>query len=218
MSSIADHLLIFPGGGSPHNERYASVYRLLDRLGKSHGYTCIETLVWPGHTSGSVLTLDGALSTAQSRLDEIEAAGTDYCVLARSFGCIVALAACTGREHLKKLILWGPPPYWLLWEMFSRDFDRNREITLSKGTYIDKSFFPSLHPVESMLKDVVCETIVATGAADPYVPQFFLDYLASLARDTSKVRFKPAVCGASHEVAEDAPPAVIAAYTQALFT
>ncbi len=106
-------LVIFPGGGSPGNPKYASVYRLLDQEAKKFGYTFTDSSIqWPGHEIKDILTLDGALQIANDKLDELESGCDKYDILARSFGCYVALKIALDKKPkaLCKIMLWGPPP------------------------------------------------------------------------------------------------------------
>lgn len=120
-------------------------------------------------------------------------------------------------SNLSKLFLWGPPPYWLLWQMFKGDFEINRKVTEEKGTLIGEEFFSGLIPVESMLPRIQTPTVIATGENDPYVPAAFLEYLRSLLPKGNPAVFKPPVPGARHEVSDNSAPELIGAYRDALF-
>lgn len=221
-------LIVFPGIGSPHNPKYASVYRLIEQSAPKYGYDSVEILQWRGQNDDGVLTLDGALAEAKTKFDS-ETTGfkqfSDIHILARSFGCFVALklALDCQPKNLRKMILWGPPPFWLVWEMFLKDFKINQKTAHEKGTRLDEGFYPSIVPIEYMLPLISYETTVATGENDPYVPQSFVNYLESLVKQRKNTKncqcfhFKEAVPGACHEVTEDAPAPVIEAYLKALF-
>ncbi len=169
--------------------------------------------------------MDGALDVARIKLGELEAGSDQYDFLARSFGCYVALKmALDGQlKNLRKVILWGPPPYWLMWEMWRRDIEANKKIAGEKGLAVDNALFPTFVPLECMLPMMRYETVVATGDQDPYVPHAYLHYLESIVKErkSSKycqsIRFNAAVSGAVHEVTEDAPGPVKEAYLKALF-
>lgn len=219
-------LVVFPGGGSPHNPKYESVYRLIKHVARDYGYTEIDvSLLWPGHERNGVITLDGAMAVARGIIDKYEAQSEQYDILARSFGCYVALKTALDRnpKGLRKIILWGPPPYWLMWEMWVSDLGTNREKAAEKGLAVDTSLFPSLVPLECLLPMMRYDTVVATGDQDPYVSPAFLRYLETLVRERKSsrycqsIRFKDAVPGAVHEVTEDAPEPVRNAYIRALF-
>lgn len=219
-------LVIFPGGGSPGNPKYDSVYHLIDQEAKKFGYTSTDiSLRWPGHEKIGVLTLDGALQIAHAKLDELEVGSDKYDILARSFGCYVALKIAIDKKpkDLRKLILWGPPPYWLMWEMWCKYLETWMPKAAEKGLSVDKKLFPSVVPIEWMLPQITYETVVATGTQDPYVSHAYLRYLESLVKERKSdkvcqsIKFKDAVPGAVHEVTEDSPKPVIEAYLKALF-
>ncbi len=219
-------LVIFPGGGSPGNPKYASVYRLLEQEANKFGYTDTDTsLLWPGHENKGILTLDGALQIANIKLDELEASCDQYDILARSFGCYVAVKIALDKKPkaLCKIMLWGPPPYWLMWDMWYRDIEKQKNKAAEKGLKVDEKLFPSLVPIEWMLPQTSYETVVATGAKDPYVSHAYLRYLESLVEERKSdkicqsIKFKDAVPGAVHEVTEDSPKPVIEAYLTTLF-
>lgn len=219
-------LVIFPGGGSPGNPKYASAYGLLQQAALKHGYDSVDApLLWPGHENQGVLTLDGALDRAFQKVAELDKDSQQYDFLARSFGCYVAVKVALERcpTRLRKVILWGPPPYWLMWEMWHRDLDANRLIAAEKGLAVDQTLFPSLDPLECMLPLMRHETVVATGEQDPYVSPACLRYLQSVVQErrstkfSQSIKFREAVPGAVHEVTQDAPEPVIRAYLTALF-
>lgn len=224
-------LIVIPGTGCPDNKKYASVYRFLEHAASGYGYSSADnSLRWPGHNQPGqnhcgVMTLDGALEVAKKKTEQLENGTENYDFLARSFGCYVALKIAQDLQPrlLRKIILWGPPPYWLVWEMFSRDIEKNSQVAKDKGTTVDSTLFPSIVPLESMLPDVRYQTIVATGDHDPYVPVSYLEYLESIVKKRTSnetrqfVQFKKAVPGAVHEVPEDAHESVKQAYLKALF-
>ena len=179
-------LLIFPGGGNPAHESQAKVYDLLSERAKDFGYSSVDTSVrWPGHfcptsPAGSDLTFQGAVNMAIAKLAEIEQQDEAYDILARSFGTYVALKAVTkiNVQKLRRVVLWGPPPFWLFWELFVRDLPTSKADSESKGFLIDESPFPSLEPFESLLlQETQNKVIVATGTEDIYSKPAFLAYL-----------------------------------------
>jgi len=219
-------LVIFPGAGSPVSPLYVNAYGLLQRAALEHGYDTVDaSLQWPGHENQGVLTLDGAMSRACQKIVELDANSQQYDFLARSFGCYVAVKTALEAQPkgLRKVILWGPPPYWLMWEMWCRDLDINCQVASKKGVTIDQELFSSLAPLECILPMMRHETVVVSGAQDPYVSPAYLRYLESVVRErrstkvSQSIMFKEAVPGAVHEVTDDAPAPVIQAYLKALF-
>ena len=216
-------LLIFPGGGNPDTTLYAKVYGLLTDHAHDYGYSGVDVSVrWPGHTreadSGEALTLRGAYESAQRVLHTYEEEGKPYDILARSFGTYVALkvAARTDVSHLRRVLLWGSPPYWQVWELFTRDLNDTQAIARSKGLLVDDSFFPSLEPIESLLKAAHHTVVVATGADDKYSTPEFHTYLMSCAKGQHNVWFRPVIAGAPHEVTADLPTDVVSNYLTTL--
>lgn len=220
-------LLVFKGVSNSDDPKYESVYRLIETRAKKYGYTDVDTsLRWPGHSpGGDVVTLDGAVRVAYGKLEKLEASRDEYAILARSFGCYVALKlACDKKpKWLRKIILWGPPPYWLMWKMWCQDIKTWKSKVAEQQTFVDDMLFPSLEPLECILPEMRYETVVAVGDQDPYVSHAYLCYLESLVQERrskdycQSIRFKDAVPGAVHSVTEDSPKPVIEAYLKALF-
>lgn len=220
-------LIVFPGAGCPDSPLYTSVFALIRSAAPRFGYDRVNASVrWPGHhgQSGS-LTLDGALKVARRELSEIEKNRVPYDILARSFGCYVAITIALKMrpKNLRKIILWGPLPFWGMWEYWKRDLAANRKKGMKKGVTVDHRLFPSLAPLESMLPTLPYEVVIATGDQDDDVPGSYLTYLAAIVRKrrgsthSHPIRFKKAVRGAAHEVTADATKQVVKRYLTALF-
>ncbi len=219
-------LIIFPGVGNPEQPKYKSVYRLLESAAQDRGYKSVDTtLRWPGQNLNGKLTLEGAVAVAQEMIHSLEVNGQRYDFLARSFGCYVALKIALDKQpnHLRRIILWGPPPYWLMWEMWCRDIESNRQLVTKNNFNLDESFFSTLVPLECILPEMRYEIVLAVGDQDPYVSPVYFGYIEAICRDRissehcQSLSFRPAVQGAVHEVTEDAPAPVIEAYLKALF-
>ncbi len=147
LVSYIMNLLILPGGGNPEaSTLYHEVYAVITREAKKFGYNEVKSDVrWPGHVLSSEqyeqsdpLTLNGAVTVA---IEAIKALPDDepFTILARSFGCLVALKLANQEDksirRASKNILWGPAPYWLLWEIFVRDLKKNQEISKNKQQF-----------------------------------------------------------------------------------
>lgn len=221
------NLIIFPGGGSPDDSRYHSVYELIVRRTKDYGYTKVDTsLRYPGHAltngkdPGTRTTLNGALESAHHKVQEYENKGMEYHILGRSLGTIVAATLCskTPLNGLRKLILWGIPPYWLSYKYCVIELDSFAELARTKGWFIDETYFPSLLPVEMLLRDIQHPTIIATGEKDKYSPPAFFEYLKWCGQGNDKLEFRGPVKGAPHEVITDEQPEnLVMAYLETLF-
>lgn len=218
-------LVILPGAGNPDSMLYSKVYGLLAEQAPRFGYCGVETRVrWPGHTtgprdSGPALSFHGAVAAAEAVLAAHEVARQPYDLLARSFGTYVALKATMvpSLQGLRRVILWGPPPFWRMWEILVRDIATTKEVAVTKGVRIDESLFADLEPVESLLQHTVRTVIIATGTLDAYATPAFHSYLSQLAIGSrSNLVFRSPVNGAGHEVTGDLPPDVVEAYLNAV--
>lgn len=221
------NLVILPGGGNPDTSPlYSKVYSVICREARKYGYRDVDCRIrWSGHfatdnyeTSHSL----GMQSAVDVALKNILSTGNDsYTLLARSFGCIVALklaqSALLEKKAPAKIILWGPPPYWLFWQLFVRDITSNQLHAKKKGLKIDETFHYTIEPIESMIQDVSVSTVIVTGTEDPYCTPAHLEYLRAIASKNSYVIFKMPVDGASHEVTDDDTPEIVKQYAQALF-
>jgi hypothetical protein len=218
-------LLVFPGSASPCNSLYREVYQLLRSGAKKYGYQKVDTsLRWPGHfdsggRSIGKLTLDGAVDVATRKVRQFERAGQPYDILARSFGNYVAMKTIlnTRPKLLRRLILWAPPPYWVLWKMFVRDRTETEKIAREKWLAFDEAFFPSVIPLETMVPELGVPCVAATGTEDKYCAHKYLNYLKGFATGT-EFTVQDVVAGAIHEVHPGLGKPVVAAYLKALFS
>lgn len=218
-------LIILPGGGSPDNQLYSKVYELLASEALNYGYKAVDTtLRWPGHANSKgivsdKLTLDGAMAIAISKIQEYEDRGMKYDLLGRSFGTIVAVKYAIDYKPngLRKIILWGPPPFWLIWQMFVRDIETNSKSAKGKGLYLDNTFFPSIVPIESILPYLEINSVIVCGTKDPISKPAYINYLWNCVAHKANFAFRT-VEGAIHEVtSENSSPDVVKAYLEALF-
>ena len=218
-------LLVFPGSASPCNSLYREVYRLLRDGAKKHGYETVDTsLRWPGHfdstgCSNDQLTLEGAVEVATRKIRQFESAGESYHILARSFGNYVAMKTVlnTRPKLLQRLILWAPPPYWVLWKMFVRDKRETENIAREKWLAFDSRFFPSVIPLETMVGELGVPCVAATGTKDKYCAHEYLIYLKGFAT-AANFKVRDVVVGAIHEVHPGLGKPVVNAYLKALFS
>lgn len=220
------NLLIFPGAGNPDTDQYKQVYDVIRRETKQYGYDSVLCDVrWPGHTtddeygSAPSLTIPSAIVVAKAKIASMP--DGPFTVLARSFGCFVALKMAqdlpTSIRLPAQMILWGPAPYWRMWEIFKGDLDGAQKQAHTKGAKIDGQFFAAIEPLESLIKKVSIPTIIASGAEDEYCELAFINYLREITKDNPLVRIKKPVEGAKHEVTDKAGPKVIQEYAAALF-
>lgn len=218
------NLIVFPGGGNPEEPNlYQKVYALITKKAPHYGYNSINILKYPGHsfddTNLDRLTLDGAIDNANLVVQEFDRNNLQYDFLGRSFGAIVASKYAIDKKPkgLRKIILWGPPPYSLIWEMFVRDITDTIKTSKTKGLLADKTFFPSVVPIESILGKLEYPTIIATGTKDPYSTYHYVNYLKSFFEHKLNFTFK-IVEYAFHEITEEnCKDEVINTYFEALF-
>lgn len=222
-NNSAKQLLIFPGSGDPAYPLYARVYELIASLASKAGYDDVDCSIrWPGQKSFNrpgVLNVHSAVAVAKDHLRNADEAGGDYVVLARSFGCFVALQATTEYRprNCRRLVLWGPPPYWKLHDLLVSQIEDQIRKSRDKHVIIDGSYFSSFTPVEQLLRDAVIETVVAYGTKDRLAPKHLVSVIEEIAAENQLVKSPRSVIGADHEVTGDEPPEVIAAYFDALF-
>ena len=214
-------LVLFPGGGNPDTDLYSKVYGLLVKRAPAFGYSAVDTSVrWPGHVilpgeGDDVLTFQGALAVAKTTLAGHEGVGEPYDILARSFGTYIALKATmeTTLQHLRRVILWGAPPFWHMWQMFVRDLEETKDTARAKGILVDKSLFPSLHAIESLLQETPRKVIVVTGTDDKFSTPAFHSYLMQITAGARRdIVFRPPVKGAPHEVTAELSREVVDNY------
>jgi hypothetical protein len=104
---------------------------------------------------------------------------TDVRIVAFSFGCTVALSAVIGQEwgmKRLKVVLCGPIPLWLSWQIFQEGIGRSQMGTSTRMTD-DQCFFDDLVPVEHLLPQVDCAIDIVAGADDQYCTQAYMEYL-----------------------------------------
>lgn len=160
------------------------------------GHSRVDASVrWPGHTTSldngdATLSFYGALAVADRVIADHERAKEPYDILARSFGTYVALKAtmASSLQGLRRVILWGPPPYWYMWELFVGQLATSRGDALNKGLRVDERFFATMEPLELLLRHTVRTVIVATGTEDAHSPPSFLRYLREMTTDPLAAR------------------------------
>lgn len=212
-------LLIFPGVGSPQNSTYADVYSLLNFGAKGYGYDQVSICHWPGQRASEtdILTLGGAVEIAMDAINSCEDEEREYAILGRSFGTIVAARVLSEIKptRLKRVIMWGPPPYSVLWKLFKLEIDKSTDTAKNKGTRIDNTFFDSIIPFESLISTIDYKTVIATGTEDPWVPPSFIQYIQTLLKGKNNFSCR-VVDGAGHECSIKCPKEVQKEYLRKL--
>lgn len=223
-------LLVLPGSGSPLSKRYEPVFSLIVDGGKSRGWD-VEVLTYlgagQGDDPGSGLTQQGALDAVKAQL---LSAPVGSRLLARSFGCTVALSALRELDGLaarfETVALWGPGSWSTYWHWFVRpsclgieDFNYVARRDES-GVVLSSEFVATMEPVEWLIANQPpaphLRYRIGTGTKDPDSHPAF----ARLLRDTVS-HGGPAemveVPGAAHSVKPSDPPEVVAAFLEFVF-
>lgn len=222
------NLVVFPGGGNP--DIRPGAYEVIKREAEKYGYERVfNDLRWPGHLrkgeeydSASSITLPKAVNAAKTRIQEIDFQ-EPYTIIARCFGCLVALAFVSDisvdKTMIKKLILWAPPPYWFIWDRFvNKTSEENKSnVTKGRGLKADESSFPTIIPVENLIKDVQVPTVIAGGAEDEICTPSFFKLLEDIGKENTWLSFKPLVSGAPHTVDDSCGQEIVSAYAKTIF-
>lgn len=210
------NLLILPGGGSEHAKKYKPVYDLLRGEAEKRGYTEIQVAHYPGQAdkTGKITgegTLTGAVEAASKLIKQFAKKGP-FRIIARSFGCIVAVLAVekAGVANVKEIILWGPCPFWLIWKLFKKEFTASYKTWKSEaGVAISKDYFDSEEPIEYHLLNYTYDTpiIISTGKKDTTCTPSFFNYLKKICADKEKenIRFVALVAKATHTMRKGDP-------------
>ena len=217
-------LLIAPGAGNPESPLYDEVYKLLGTLAQQEGYSNVDTSIrWPGQDSSPIsasLTVGEAASVLGQKFESLDQLGVNYDILARSFGCCVALAAAEKFQPrcLNRVILWGAAPHWRVWQLFVEELATESQTARKKGVRIDEQLYPSSIPIETLLKRCRHSVRFAFGEKDRYASKGFAAYLEhDVCLENPRVSFAPPVPGAPHEITQDFPLETREAYRTALF-
>ncbi len=198
--------LIFPGLSSPNSRKYKDVYGLLiAEARKSFPNTEPEVILWSGQSnvggriSGEFL-VPTASTQASSRLRELHR--QEVVIIARSSGCNVA-AHCLANnsfDFVRKVVFWGPPPFWLYYDMFIHHAPENYAKAKETGVRIGKQIVSSAIPFESHLADIQCDLLVATGKEDQLCPPSYLRYLKSATEQRKRKLTFAVIDGCPHSV------------------
>ena len=202
------NLLILPGGGSKDAENYRSVYTLLEDAAKERGYKEIQVAHYPGQVDDKRKiigegTLTGSVKATSVLVKQFADKGP-FRIIARSFGCTVALMAVkeAGLTNVKEIVLWGPFPFWGIWERFKKDFKTYcKKHSEKMGVNISENYFDSEEPIEYHLLKYTCDTpiIISSGAGDKTeCPPSFFNYLKEICIGKDNIRFVGPVYKAKH--------------------
>lgn len=197
-------LIIFSGGGDPFLS-YKKVYDLIKEMSKKCSYSECSVVNWPGHFSfddTSTMTLKNALPIAQDILKKLEEGNQPYDIIARSFGCSVFLKTYEDIElkKLGKVVLWGPPPFYILYELFKNKLEKQMDIGLTKNVRISPDFISETYPFEYLVSNFSgsIPLRIATGQNDQYCLDFHLSFYNKINKYIDTVLVK----NIGHEVSD----------------
>lgn len=200
-------LLIFSGAGDPQHGKYKPVYTNIINEAQRRGFDDIHLQGWCGQSSyhqEGFLSFEAALVKTKQVLAKAESANEPYSVICRSFGCATFLKAATEirPQNIEFATLWGPPPFFTLFELFKGNVKKTIGDGLNKGVFINEALYEELYPIELLIRefDLSFKLKIAFGTKDPYCTEVFADFLNSSFANPQITYHR--VSGAIHEVSE----------------
>ncbi len=164
--------LILPGAASPKSPTYAGVYAAIEEEAQRRGFQCC-LLHYPGQEGGESgrLSYASALLVATESLRRIRPAW----IVARSFGCLVAVGALSCREKwvsdVEGVVLWGPVSRAGLLRLFPGSREKENEIQRYRkrhNTWMERDFFDSQPTLGYMIQSARTNLRLVRGAVDQY--------------------------------------------------
>jgi len=198
-------VLIIPGLSSPNCEKYVTVYNPLkeETTGRIPNSTA-DILLLPGQEDreGAIkgeFSIPDASSVVRGVIEQCD--DTQIALICRSTGCNVAahLLAEWPDSPVQQAVFWGPPPFWLYYDMFVRNADTHYANAKDTGVRITEAIAQSATPFESLLKEVTCPIHICAGDEDPYCPPTYLAYLDAIFAKQSNIQVT-LVPGCEHSV------------------
>ena len=217
----ARHVLLFPGSTSYLSAKHLPALINLQREAGQRGFLSIP-LLYPGQTPNlsDNLTFETATICAVQALQ----AYAPTRVLARSFGCQVALAALSRVQlpsHFQGLVLWGPCTsrgYRQQWpDANARDKAVRRSV--AGGTRLSKEIFSGRPTVEELLRSAPDFSLrLCWGTADSKnATSEEIEGLAQIRRASHQPVECVLIDGIGHSVTADADDASVHEYYDAMF-
>jgi len=176
-------ITIIPGLSSPNCDQYKAVYGpLLQEVVRRFPQANSEVVLLPGQLDASGCTEgEFLIPEAASRLRSVleTERSTEYFLIARSSGCnVVAELMSTWKDApVKRIVFWGPPPYWLYFDMFAAGSGDYYEEALKTGVHLTTKIVQTSTPWESRLPSISCPVLLATGSQDTFCRPEYLDYI-----------------------------------------
>ncbi|HZW40306.1 MAG TPA: hypothetical protein VFF33_13490 [Ignavibacteriaceae bacterium] len=183
-------LVVFPGGADPRTT-YKDVYTILEDEAKRRAYTEFILKNFPGHYSYddcSWFSMKETVKIIYSSISELEKKEEFYIVLCRSVGCnpfIEFLKSIPKNvTYLKKVVLWGPSPYYLWYKLLKNDFLGSAGEFIKKGFRVCSELFDEIYPLELSIseisKELPCNIYITSGELDEFYPEHFRQLLMAI--------------------------------------
>lgn len=217
-------VLVLPGSAGPTgSEEYKQIYATISDEAMRRGLECKVTF-YPGHEglSSGLLTYASALSKA---LGECREYRPDW-IIARSFGCVVAVGLLGSEEgwvlRCQGLVLWSSVLGSSINRIWSTEEKRRETISGHReyDSYLAPDFFESIPAVEDLIRTARCNIRLARGTRDTSNTEEDIALLAETHRHTQPDFLTEVVAieGVAHGVSKcSMPNNLLADYLSCLF-
>ncbi|HEV7590909.1 MAG TPA: hypothetical protein VGO40_22550 [Longimicrobium sp.] len=204
--------------------KYREVYDELTDEATARGFA-VQWVVFPGQgpSDGGELIFEGSLASTLRAAAEFR----PHWVIARSYGCLVAVAAAgTGAEWVRDchgMALWGPCTGRTTQARWGTDEKEAATIEsyAKHGTRLATGFYTTMPAIEDRIKDARCSLRIVRGERDEYNTEQDIEKLHAL-HTAAQPGFrceKQLIADLEHHVIrrETTPPEKWAEYCDALF-
>lgn len=150
-------LFIVPGGGDPEAEAYRKGFALIESQARRREYDEVFIFKFPGHFSltgrNAAHNQKTAAQKVSRKLLQTEAAGVQYTIFARSYGCGVVMSVLLKHRlpNLQHILLWGPTPAIGIYEVTVYHQNAIKRAKREKGCFVDSSSYESCLPLDIQL-------------------------------------------------------------------
>ncbi|MCK6483020.1 MAG: hypothetical protein L6R00_02660 [Phycisphaerae bacterium] len=195
-------VLVLPGASSrTGSSEYLQVYATIEREAVRRRLF-VEIPVYPGQRGEE----SGRVSYA-SALEHAERVVADFkpdWIIARSFGCHIALGLYEGLEPLPGLVLWGPSLSSAIERLYGTTESRQNvyEGSRKHDVWLAEDFFETLPAMEEQIREVPCPIRIARGSRDDENSRADIAKLAQIHRERhpSSSREAVEIVGLAHSV------------------
>lgn len=217
-------VLIFPGGTSAiHSDRHKKAITVIEVEARRREYEC-SVVHYPGHDGES----SGALNY-RSAVDKAHVLCHDFqpnWLIARSFGCVVAVAVLASQEgwldQCEGAVLWGPYFGAAVERLVPNDEKKRQMIDKyrrERKTFLASDFF-QIPPIENLIRKVRCDMRLVRGTRDSSTSSEEMEFLGAVHHRAQPDYLSEVVVigGLTHEVVEeDLSAELMALYHDSLF-